>query len=189
MNMLNKWRNLDNSISIQSYTQRDYLQIKFRVYLRDFYKEFRRLFYPCSINFSNNGKVMIEIIEFSNTIILNKFDHVMQYTGLDDFNKNPIYEGDLIEIRNVSPMSPLEDIFAGKKSIFGVVVFTDGKFLIKNGFEQWSLDLFQEIEEIHVIGNIYDNEKLVSKYHLENYQVILGPVGKGKAITDDLHHN
>lgn len=71
---------------------------------------------------------------------------LMQFTGLYDKNKKPIYEGDIVQR--------------------GVILFANGKF---QGFyyesnggiaESWEDDLCQE-KNIEVLGNMYENPELM----------------------------
>jgi len=73
--------------------------------------------------------------------------NLMQYTGLLDKNGNEIYEGDIIKIT-------LADRYINRE-----VKFTNGSF--KFGKERIWLDLEEEFKEI--IGNIYENQELLTK--------------------------
>lgn len=80
---------------------------------------------------------------------------VMQYTGLIDKNKKEIYEGDIVkayhdewECYNITP-----------------VVFINGTFSLgtywKDGIHDWnSMEQYSSFN-MEVIGNIYENPKLI----------------------------
>ena len=76
---------------------------------------------------------------------------LMQYTGLKDKNKEPIYEGDIVKIING---------YTNGTEYFDLVEkveFKDGSFLLGN-------DCFRGIaEDFEVIGNIYENPELLEE--------------------------
>jgi len=89
-------------------------------------------------------------------------DTIGQYTGLHDENGKEIYEGDIIDFSY--------DMFVGNFNTFvakGIVIFEEGAFyvqclenerLTKN--ESYLLYTIN-IDTIEIIGNIYENPKLL----------------------------
>lgn len=78
---------------------------------------------------------------------------IMQYTGLKDKNGKEIFEGDIVKI---IPMNLFDD-----NRFVGKVMFYDGSFVVDNGKE--SKFLFREMDEIKIIGNIYENKDLLNE--------------------------
>ena len=75
-------------------------------------------------------------------------DTVGQYTGLTDRNGNKIFEGDIVNI-----LTENEEI--------GVIVSEDGGFIVHA--DKFSIDIIYKINrtDVEVIGNKYDNPKLM----------------------------
>lgn len=79
---------------------------------------------------------------------------LLEYTGLKDKNSVEIYEGDVVQITE-------DPVFAGEEDLTGVVKFYECAFWIENEKEEKAYPLFNEISEREVIGNIYENPKLL----------------------------
>lgn len=73
---------------------------------------------------------------------------LMQSTGLTDKNGKKIFEGDIIQGE-----------YEGKQFIFEVIWKKTG-FCLRTGITTMS---FANIENIEVIGNIYENEQLIKE--------------------------
>ena len=75
-------------------------------------------------------------------------DTVGQYTGLTDRNGNKIFEGDIVNI-----LTENEEIV--------VIVYEDGGFIVHA--DKFSIDIIYKINrtDVEVIGNKYDNPKLM----------------------------
>jgi len=92
---------------------------------------------------------------------------LMQFTGLKDKNGKEIYEGDIVTIifdKNWSEKYPdTQDV--------GEVIFDNGTFCARKGKEKiraWKDGVhdwhsLENVEELEVIGNIYENPKMVKK--------------------------
>ena len=77
-------------------------------------------------------------------------DTVGQYTGLTDRNGNKIFEGDIVNI-----LTENEEI--------GIIVYEDGGFIVRA--DKFSIDFINNINgtDVEVIGNKYDNPKLMER--------------------------
>ena len=77
---------------------------------------------------------------------------VMQYTGLKDKNGKEIYEGDLVTNQSRNNKQPHP------------VIFKQGKFIAF--YQNLAYDFAPEIdiEQIEIIGNIYENPELVGNH-------------------------
>lgn len=75
-------------------------------------------------------------------------DTVGQHTGLTDRNGNKIFEGDIVNI-----LTENEEI--------GIIVYEDGGFIVRA--DKFSIDFINNINgtDVEVIGNKYDNPKLM----------------------------
>lgn len=83
---------------------------------------------------------------------------VMQYTGVDDKNGTPIFEGDIVEGTCLG--------FCDDDEFKDVVEFSNGSFCFskekwKDGTYDWySLENYYS-EDLLVVGNIYENPELL----------------------------
>lgn len=77
-------------------------------------------------------------------------DVLMQYTGLEDSNNIPVYEGDIMESTNKSTRGVVEWVVDG----FSIKLQLTSKkdFFLNDITEFWT-----------VIGNIYENPELLEK--------------------------
>jgi uncharacterized phage protein (TIGR01671 family) len=76
---------------------------------------------------------------------------VMQFTGLLDKNGKEIYENDVVEAEDGVWQVLVENLEDG------VVLVNDEKGTVSRGF----LDNTYSLEEVEVIGNIYENKELL----------------------------
>ena len=117
--------------------------------------------------FIKGGEVIYRISEEEIEVCINEqgFDNgedrqkdfiIMQYTGLNDKNGKEIYEGDILLNRDWVPR--------GGAMVNTTVVSWSTK---NAGFLPFAFDMydypnaFREIEELEVIGNIYENPELL----------------------------
>jgi uncharacterized phage protein (TIGR01671 family) len=88
---------------------------------------------------------------------------LMQYTGLKDYYKQEIYEGDILTFTEVD-----EDSCCGaEETHVGTISWIESsasfRFVYKSGRrrELYLITDFQQISECKVIGNIYENPELL----------------------------
>jgi hypothetical protein len=108
--------------------------------------------YPNLGGFSMMGEVMMsgEYSAMLNSFSLQDWDEIriMQYTGLNDKNGTPIYEGDLLK----SPF--FEDRYVP-------VIWDSFHAQFTIGGAEFNVEV--KPENIEVLGNIYENENLLTK--------------------------
>lgn len=78
----------------------------------------------------------------------------MQSTGLVDENGEEIFEGDIVRFS-------IADGFEFVVDEIGLVAYQSGAFRVLNGLDEYLINdneyLIDDIDEIEVIGNIYEN--------------------------------
>lgn len=77
-----------------------------------------------------------------------------QFTGLLDSKGREIYEGDIVQVTE-------DPAFGGEDDFIGVVKFYECAYWIDNEPQEKACQLFNEITEHEVIGNIYENGDLL----------------------------
>ena len=90
-------------------------------------------------------------------------ESVGQYIGCKDIYGKEIYEGDIIERTDKTPVAE----FYNKKEI-GVVEYKNAQFVLKTGQDSYyeiSYDgiFFTHMADYKVIGNIYENKELLEE--------------------------
>lgn len=83
-------------------------------------------------------------------------DTVCEYTGLKDKNGKEIYENDIVKVSYVDWEEEYEEISV-------VNWYEYGYFPWMNQFDCEGCDLSREIEDIEVIGNVFDNPELLER--------------------------
>lgn len=91
----------------------------------------------------------------SKHLYLGNYEELQQCTGLKDKNGNLIYEGDIIncfDCRICSRSFPLVEK--------GIITYKKAQFIVNTKFSEY---LFEDIEDIEIIGNIYENKELLGR--------------------------
>ena len=82
-------------------------------------------------------------------------DTVGQYTGLHDKNGKEIYEGDIVK-RTCDLIGAEHDNFTG------VVKFECAAFMLENFDKTDGRYLWDDVQELEILGNIYENPELLA---------------------------
>ncbi|BDD37922.1 YopX family protein [Streptococcus ruminantium] len=77
---------------------------------------------------------------------------LMQFTGLFDKDGKEIFERDIVKRTSLIP---------GGFDLIGIVKQLEGSWVIDTGKE--AVDLWSEVDENEVLGNVYKNPELVEK--------------------------
>lgn len=88
------------------------------------------------------------------------FSELMQSTALIDKNGEEIFEGDIVRFS-------IADGFEFVVDEIGLVAYQSGAFRVLNGLDEYLINdneyLIDDIDEIEVIGNIYENTELLEE--------------------------
>ena len=110
------------------------------------------------LHFYNNtmAHILDNYIDGEQEWIDEDFDdyELMQYTGLNDKNSVEIYEGYIV---NVEINDRLD-----WDSMTGKVVFLEGSWFVED-VGNFAIPLWSEMNEIEIIGNIYENPELLEE--------------------------
>ena len=90
------------------------------------------------------------------------FDEIelMQSTGLVDKNGKEIFEGDIVRTtRFLGRADEIGGFYEYEKDYLGVVKVLEGSWVIDTGSD--AVNLWSEIDENEVLGNIYENLELL----------------------------
>lgn len=77
----------------------------------------------------------------------------LAFTGMNDKNKRPIYEGHIVKASY--------EIMGRKIVIIGAIGFENGSFVIVNGKRDTAVLSAFDPKELKIIGNIFENPKLL----------------------------
>lgn len=80
---------------------------------------------------------------------------IMQYTGLQDKNGKPIYEGDILFVDNNY------DRFGWAAAMRGEVIFDKGKFMLTDNSGTRFFFEDNEMDYVEIVGNIYETPDLL----------------------------
>ena len=85
---------------------------------------------------------------------------LMQSTGLRDKNGKEIFEGDIVRTtRFLGRADEIGGFYEYEKDYLGVVKVLEGSWVIDTGSD--AVNLWSEIDENEVLGNIYENRGLL----------------------------
>src|SRR5690625_1949069 len=116
-------------------------EIKFRAWNND------KKYMEYDVDINSDGQV----IEYNYGYYAGSYDYpIMQYTGLKDKNGREIYEGDIVKYPHIVGF---DDIWK--------VEFNNGSFVIRETIVKISLRELAHKNNLEVIGNIYENPKLL----------------------------
>lgn len=87
-------------------------------------------------------------------------EYLMQSTGLVDKNGKEIFEGDIVRTtRFLGRADEIGGFYEYEKDYLGVVKVLEGSWVIDTGSD--AVNLWSEIDENEVLGNIYENLELL----------------------------
>lgn len=118
--------------------------------LRAWDNETGEIVYPHKIDFNIKWAYYVDSKDDSQRV---RIDTLMQYTGLDDANGTPIYEGDIVECEHYRTCEPLKLVVEWEESELSFVFTEPHDYCL-------SCD---EIFHIMVVGNIYENPELLKE--------------------------
>lgn len=85
---------------------------------------------------------------------------ICEYTGLTDKNGNKIFEGDIVKTKYYGKDSGCGQNF--NEYDYFTVVFHEASFCIENATRRFIITA-ESAKRFEIIGNIYDNPKLIKK--------------------------
>ena len=103
-----------------------------------------------------NRKQEIELLPRDDNIIL------MQSTGLFDKNDKEIFESDIVKTtRFFGRADESGGFYEYEKELIGIAKQLEGAWVIDT--EKWAVYLWSDIDENEVLGNIWENPKLLEE--------------------------
>ena len=120
-------------------------EFKFRAW----YKKTKKMFKVITIDF-NYKEVYCHSTESGNNYVITlEWAETMQFTTLKDKNGKEIFEGDIVKCEIGAIVFLLR------------IVFEDGQFLAVSNDDLTNFPLFEIFYKCEIVGNIYENEKLL----------------------------
>ena len=104
-------------------------------------------------------------VKENGTFHLFRMQDLMQYTGLKDKNGKEIYEGDVVLVKLGGISTWYKTVIKFKEGVF-IASLIDGKdyiYIFNRGFDN---------NDFEVIGNIYENKKLLEENEWVNTKYI-----------------
>ena len=125
-------------------------EVKFRAYTKEYGMQNVR-----ELLWKDDGSIASVSFDSGISVLTNrgvgKDIVVEQYTGINDYLDNEIYEGDIVLARQMVPGDP--------DSMIGVVIFFEGAYWIDNKHD--GIKLWNETVAVNVIGNVHEDYELV----------------------------
>lgn len=125
-------------------------EVKFRAYTKEYGMQNVR-----ELLWKDDGSIASVSFDSGISVLTNrgvgKDIVVEQYTGINDYLDNEIYEGDIVLARQMVPGDP--------DSMIGVVNFFEGAYWIDNKHD--GIKLWNETVAVNVIGNVHEDYELV----------------------------
>ncbi len=114
----------------------------------------------CDTDDENWTCPIIWIEERQDWLHFDDYDSIMQSTGLFDKNGKEIFEGDIVRTtRFLGRADEIGGFYEYEKDYLGVVKVLEGSWVIDTGSD--AVNLWSEIDENEVLGNIYENLELL----------------------------
>lgn len=114
----------------------------------------------CDLSDGNWTCPIIWIEDRKEWLHFDDFECIMQSTGLKDKNGKEIFEGDIVRTtRFLGRADEIGGFYEYEKDYLGVVKVLEGAWVIDTGSD--AVDLWSEIDENEVLGNIYENLELL----------------------------
>ena len=113
--------------------------------------------------------------EMHSGTVTNDYDRntVGEYTGLTDKKGKKVFEGDIVKAPFLCA--------AKKKDMIGIVEYRKGMFNFKHREEEFGRQLLGYVDDMEVIGNIFDNPELLTEKQPTNETEIMDD-GEKKAV-------
>lgn len=121
-----------------------------------------RMYQPDEVMVGNGDIWIIDEDSVAGEWIVNNDLNLMQSTGIRDITNQEIFEGDVVKTtRFVGRADEVGGFYEYDKEIIGVVKQLEGAWVIDTGDN--AVDLWTEIEENEVVGNIYESPEILEE--------------------------